>query len=147
MLSKEFVLAGKAVFTISNGSQHYTYKVRHMPGNDRWPESWYIYLLTGPDNTSDYTYVGVLKARTGAVLLTQKSRYTEDSLPVKVVRWAIGLMWSGKPLPEGYSMQHEGRCGRCGRVLTHPESLESGLGPECQGRVGRGLKLKVGASS
>jgi len=27
------------------------------------------------------------------------------------------------------------RCGRCGRVLTVPESVESGFGPECIGRL------------
>lgn len=146
MLTKEFVLAGNAIFTVSNGSQHYTFKVRHTAANGRWPESWYVYMLTGPDNTSDYTYVGVLKPDTGAILLTQKSRYNYDSMPVKVIRWAIGLMWAGKTLPEGYSMQHEGRCGRCGRVLTHPESIASGLGPECSGKVYGSLKLE-GASS
>ena len=26
---------------------------------------------------------------------------------------------------------HEGRCGRCGRKLTVPESIEAGYGPEC----------------
>jgi hypothetical protein len=26
---------------------------------------------------------------------------------------------------------HEGKCGRCGRLLTVPSSIESGIGPEC----------------
>jgi hypothetical protein len=26
---------------------------------------------------------------------------------------------------------HEGRCGRCGRRLTVPDSIASGYGPEC----------------
>jgi hypothetical protein len=29
---------------------------------------------------------------------------------------------------------HEGRCGKCGRALTVPESIESGLGPVCESR-------------
>ena len=29
---------------------------------------------------------------------------------------------------------HEGRCGRCSRVLTVPESLQTGLGPVCASR-------------
>lgn len=29
---------------------------------------------------------------------------------------------------------HEGRCGRCGRKLTVPSSIETGLGPECAGK-------------
>jgi hypothetical protein len=26
---------------------------------------------------------------------------------------------------------HEGTCGKCGRALTVPSSIENGLGPEC----------------
>jgi hypothetical protein len=34
-------------------------------------------------------------------------------------------------LPSGWEFRHEGRCGRCGRTLTVPESIDSGFGPEC----------------
>ena len=30
---------------------------------------------------------------------------------------------------------HEGRCGRCNRALTVPESIASGIGPECAKHV------------
>lgn len=32
---------------------------------------------------------------------------------------------------EGYRLMLEGRCCVCNRKLTHPESIESGIGPEC----------------
>jgi hypothetical protein len=32
----------------------------------------------------------------------------------------------------GWDVKHCGYCGKCGRVLTEPESLESGLGPICR---------------
>jgi hypothetical protein len=38
-------------------------------------------------------------------------------------------------LPEQVEVHHEGRCGRCGRALTVPESIESGFGPECINHV------------
>jgi hypothetical protein len=31
---------------------------------------------------------------------------------------------------------HEGRCGRCGRKLTVPESIHNGYGPECIHLIG-----------
>lgn len=38
-------------------------------------------------------------------------------------------------LPKGrYTLQLEKACVRCNRTLTHPESVESGVGPECSGR-------------
>lgn len=36
---------------------------------------------------------------------------------------------------------HEGRCGRCARRLTVPESIINGIGPECAKKVGGGLGL------
>lgn len=147
MLTKDFILAGKAVFTVDNGTTHYTFKVKHNPQTEQWVESWFIYLLTGPDNTKDFTYMGLLKP-TGEIITTQKSKFTPDSLPLKVARWGIGMIWNQKPIPDGYSIRHEGRCGRCGRVLTHPESIASGLGPECEGRARRSNnREEVAASS
>ena len=34
-------------------------------------------------------------------------------------------------LPEALRVLHHGRCGRCGRKLTTPESIRLGLGPVC----------------
>lgn len=31
-------------------------------------------------------------------------------------------------------MYHHGTCGKCGRRLTSPESIELGIGPECRGK-------------
>ena len=45
------------------------------------------------------------------------------------------LAWQGAALPEGYEARHEGRCARCGRALTVPESIDSGFGPECARKV------------
>ena len=33
-------------------------------------------------------------------------------------------------MPANVEINHEGRCGRCGRALTVPESVASGIGPE-----------------
>lgn len=36
---------------------------------------------------------------------------------------------------------HEGRCGKCARVLTVPESIINGIGPICAKKMGGGLDL------
>jgi hypothetical protein len=36
-----------------------------------------------------------------------------------------------KFLPECIEIWHEGKCGKCGRQLTVPSSIETGIGPEC----------------
>lgn len=132
MLEPQFFTAGKAIFTVDNGKgDHYTYRVDRTPPKDNYPEAWLVKLLTGPNNTRDYTYLGKLNPTTGQVTLTQKSRYQADTTPVRVVQWALNRVWEAKNLPEGYQIRHEGRCGRCGAPLTNPKSLDTGLGPEC----------------
>jgi hypothetical protein len=139
MITPSFVLAGRAVFTVDNGKgQHYTFKVSHKAAEGSWPEAWFASLLTGPDNTSDYTYLGMINPDL-TVKLTRKSPYGPDSQPVKVLGWALRRIVA-QSLPEGYNVHHEGKCGRCGRVLTVPASITSGFGPECIGKIG-GLSL------
>lgn len=141
-ITPDWIMAGKAIFTVSNGQgEHYTYSVKRGKDNgDGRPAVWFVSLLTGPDNMSDYTYVGCLLPRTGGVRLTRASRLTESSTPYRVVDWALKRLWAGIPLPEGYSLNGEGRCGCCGRRLTHPDGVDDagyrlGYGPTCYAKM------------
>lgn len=136
MITKQFVTAGRAIFTIKSVTgEYYTYRVKKVI-TDHGRALWFVALLTGPDNTSSYTYLGQLNDNDGTVRLTKASHYTDDTLPVKVIRWALRLVWRDAPVPDGYRFHHVGRCGRCGRELTVPESIESGFGPECIHKIG-----------
>lgn len=145
MIGRDFILAGKAIFTVSNDKgDRYTFKVIHKKGNERWAPVWFIALLTGPNNEDDYTYMGKVDPELGTVILTNKSAYPEEALPVKVANFALRIMWGRQELPAGYAIHHEGKCGRCGRTLTVPESVDSGFGPECITKVrGGGARICV----
>lgn len=122
MISREFVLAGRAIFTVSNGKgRHYTYRV--TMGKLRS----FVSILNGSDNTWNYVNIAMLNPDTGELV----GQYGDD-IRIKVLRWALRKIWSQSSLPHGYAIQHAGKCGRCGRLLTTPQSLESGLGPECK---------------
>jgi hypothetical protein len=126
----KFFTAGRAVFTVANPQgEHYTFRI----GHSKPEQPLFVGLLTGPNNEADYTYMGIYNPENPKrVVLTQKSRYTEDTKPVKVVRWALAQVVKGNELPAGYTIQHEGKCCRCGRTLTDPESIEAGIGPICR---------------
>lgn len=127
----EFFTGGNAIFTVTNPSgEHYTYRIR-KPRRDM---PFFVQLLSGPDNTNDYTYIGIYAANVPRLVLTAKSKLPADSKPVLVFTWAARQVARGRELPQGYSIQHEGRCCRCGRRLTVRESIESGIGPECAKR-------------
>ncbi len=131
-LTKEFFTAGNAIFTVTSVTgEYYTYLIRKIETSSRYPEAYFVYLLTGPDNTADYTYLGVVNKQTGDVRTTTKSKFNSQSKCVRVIDWALNLIWNDKQLPAGYSVRHIGKCGRCGRPLTCPQSLDTGLGPVC----------------
>ena len=137
-----YLTGGRATFTLVGRDSRYTFKVsRKEPaeGETRYTQPvYFVALLTGPDNTADYTYLGVLDVARGLVRLTAKSRYTDTSTPVVALRWAVARLQAGQALPAPAAIYHLGRCGRCGRALTVPSSIESGFGPECSAKLGGG---------
>jgi hypothetical protein len=149
-VSKEFVLAGKAHFTLeipddyrekNNLKPHYTFRVTYKPANGQYKEAYLVSLLTGPDNTKSYSYLGMLDKETGKVRTTAKSVLDGESLVVRLLNRSLALVWLGdvQPLKEkGFDLHHEGRCGKCGRLLTTPESVERGIGPECWSKMSGG---------
>ncbi len=121
-----FVFGGSAIFTLKSGvtGRHYTYKVRKAKDRNGL---YFASLLTGRDNEKDYTYMGIL-TRDG-LLLTQASKYTENSIAVKALNFFMKHIES---VPSNLGVFHEGRCCCCGRKLTTPESIKLGIGPECK---------------
>lgn len=135
---KRFVLAGKAIFTLQGASSRYTFRVNRAdpkPGSQYTQQAYFVSLLTGPDNLSDYTYLGLLHWSTGEVRITRSSKYRVDSAPVLAINWAFRHIWAGRTLPAPAVFYHVGRCARCGRALTVPSSIETGFGPECAGKM------------
>jgi len=123
----KFFEGGKALFTVSNNKgNHYTFKIRKKKDSP-----YFVSLLTGPDNTSSYTYLGIFNPHHKSLFLTYASKMSLDSMPVKVFNWAINTVYEHKAIPEGYGIQHEGKCCRCGRTLTDNVSINRGIGPEC----------------
>lgn len=128
----QFIKAGKAIFTVRNDKtgNRYTFLVRKAENADIW----FVNVLSGPDNENSYNYLGCIFNNDNFVL-TKKSRFNDKCIQFRVFSW----LWSALKndlLPECVKIFHEGRCGRCGRVLTVPESIESGFGPECISKVG-----------
>jgi hypothetical protein len=136
-----FLLAGKAIFTIVSKATgvRFTYKVKKHAKKDLW----FVSVLTGSDNYSNYSYMGTIFSQnvsgvptnTREFKSTFKSRITVDAPSFKAFRWFFNQLESNGSL-DAVEVHHEGRCGRCGRRLTVPESIESGFGPECIQHIG-----------
>lgn len=139
-VSKAFLLAGKAHFTAENltSGQRFTFRISKVEPEEGSPYKtpcWFAGLLTGPDNEHHYDYLGMVLPQGLELRLTKASKRPEGDQAVRVLRWVLKLVENGGPIPKGYAIHHEGKCGRCGRLLTVPSSIAAGLGPECVGKV------------
>lgn len=122
----KFIFAGNAIFTLesSRSGKRYTYRIRQCQDNKRL---FFVSLLRGPDNISDYTYLGIIVNNT--FKLTKKSKYTFETPAIKVFNFFFQKRHKLDKV--GLNIYHEGRCGKCGRKLTTPQSIKAGLGPVC----------------
>lgn len=130
---RKFILSGKSVFTIQNEKtgNRFTYKVvqkETRTGNTVH----FVNLLRGPDNMGDYIYLGMIRG--GEFVKTQKTGPSVNSTSFKAFEWFWYNLHHMDRFPQ-IKFYHEGRCGRCGRRLTVPESIRSGFGPECINKV------------
>lgn len=128
------IFAGKATITIKNAQtgNRFTYKVKQGVAN---PEAFHVSLLNGPDNESDFIFIGSIidKVRYAH---SSRTNISADKPSVMGFAWVVKTLAEGKVLPEHVELWHEGTCCACGRKLTVPESIKSGFGEHCMKRLG-----------
>lgn len=138
----DYITGGKSKFTlvsIATGNR-FTYTMKNAPmGEGKYnPDIKNIRVMTGADNMTSYTYFGrLLKNSVGDTWYYThgvSTRITTDATSVRAFLYVFQRLVRGI-LPTDVEIWHEGVCGRCGRTLTVPESIENGFGPECIKRV------------
>lgn len=136
---KAFVFAGKATVTIKSVATgtRFTFKVTkpkeassaaHGIGH-------FVKVMTGPCNESSYTYIGFVR-NNGVFEVGRQSPLNASAPAVTAFDWFNKQINRGILQPS-LEVWHEGQCCRCGRPLTVPESIKSGIGPECMKKAGR----------
>ena len=128
--AKEFILGGAATFTVTSNktNTHYTYKVNVSDGEN---PVHFVNVLSGPDNTDDYMYLGIIRDE-HKLQAGKKGR--PDAPSFKAFEWVLKILnTTTGDLNENVTIQHEGRCCRCNRPLTDPVSIATGMGPICRG--------------
>lgn len=113
-----------------------------------------VSLLVGPDNRSDYKPVAFWDDDNRTAHLWKRYRSGSRSPLLDGFHWNSSwnptekrlAMWvdlvargasnesHGHWWGEGYGLLLESRCVVCNRKLTSPESIRSGIGPECAGK-------------
>jgi hypothetical protein len=125
-----FMLGGNAIVTFQSEKTgaHFTYRISTKKGQ---ASPHFVAVLTGPEQ---YSYLGCIFG--GKVYAHgRKSKIGQEAPSAKAFMWAWKKLSAGT-MPEVMSVYHEGRCGRCQRRLTDPESIRTGMGSTCAGRAG-----------
>lgn len=101
-------------------------------------KAYFLDVLSGPDNGVDYANCGSLVqlANGGCEYRTYGEVSATTRAAATLLAGGLNTQPGWPPLPAGVEFWHQGTCARCGRSLTVPESIASGLGPECLAAVG-----------
>lgn len=123
-----FMFGGNAVFTLRSAKTgtRFTYRIRQK--DDASP--FFASVLTGQNNETDYDYLGFIPQDTRDRLIAG-GKGKPGAPSFKALGWTIAQIAQKARIPEDLEVYHEGRCCACGRKLTTPESILSGIGPEC----------------
>lgn len=156
---QDFVFAGNATFTIRNTKTgtRFTYKIRKSKTNK---VKFYVNSMRGPgifakmgviigidkDYYLPYDWKEKLQmARKNFAALYPghpfpEKEYTNKNMSESLKMFIKFLGWYKGNVEkiENHEIWHEGICGKCGRKLTVPYSIEVGIGPECLKQLNRG---------
>ena len=119
----KFMFAGNSISTFVNTKtdNRFTFKVKQKKDSNLF----FVSVLTNPDV---YVYIGTVID--GQFKHGKKSKISKDAQSFRVFDYVFGSLIKNN-LPNFIEIWHEGRCGKCGRTLTVPDSIANGLGPEC----------------
>lgn len=123
--SLDFIMGGRSIFTTVNNqtNNRFTFKVNKADKGDIY----FVSVLTQPNM---FEFIGSFYPTT-LVKISPKSRISEQSTSYKVFNYILNHL-RNSDLPNQVEIWHEGRCAKCGRSLTDPESIKTGWGPYCR---------------
>jgi hypothetical protein len=129
-----FFFAGRAVLTFRNNESgtHMTVKVKQAKDkNDRKIKLpiFFVYVSLLGDSETGYRFGGTVFQESMSIKLGKDVQ--SGSQLHSVMEFILRSLRNPESLRGKVSLLHEGRCCRCQLPLTHPESINTGFGPDC----------------
>ena len=131
---KKFLTAGKATFTLRNQNtgSRMTLKITQKKDSPL-----FVSVMMGSDNERSYKYIGYITTGRNPTFRPKEGWLGEKAtLGQSAMEWLWDVVCGRNPhgdlsaFPHA-EVWHAGKCARCGRKLTTPESIERGFGPVC----------------
>lgn len=126
---RNFIFAGRSIFTLENQTtgNYITFKVKQMKKEGKPIAHMYVIECKAlGDRSYGFELLGFLNMQAKEF----RRRKNPDFVGTKTWIWLLQNLESLERF-ETLSIYHEGKCCKCGMPLTVPESIESGIGPEC----------------
>lgn len=132
---RNFIFAGRSVFTLENSASgnYITFRIKAIKKQGKVvPGQYAVEARVLGDGTSGYGFMGFLNIDRGS--FKEWGSTPKGSVAYKTFYW---LMKNLGRLEDFNSLviYHEGSCCKCGMPLTVPESIDSGIGPECNRKM------------
>jgi hypothetical protein len=134
--ARAFLTAGRAVLTLKSlrTGDHLTFKVKAAtkPGS----VSHFVSVRAGFPGENKFSYLGTISDTAFRIGRREKTPFGENDRQPRAFKFLLENLVRNQ-MPPSMEIWHEGQCGRCGRALTHPTSIASGIGPECARKMDR----------
>ena len=134
---QEFLMAGNACFTLlsKKSGNHFTFRLRRAKGNiDNKNAPLFVYVLNGKNGIKSYRHIGTVFIENsnefGTKMQFNPNRNLLEASSLRAFEYAFRFI-SKLDMPKDCEVWGSGRCGRCNRILTNPDSITIGFGVEC----------------
>lgn len=134
----KFILAGKCEFVLHSTKTGDNFKFSMSKQQSKDNIEKYIYFLNVL-NEGDKKYAGVVwfDDKTSEFRFSQGKKGQSDNkdLNIRSLIFVLNKLFKEETV-QYLDVYHLGRCGKCGKKLTTPESILTGLGPTCSKKAG-----------
>lgn len=144
---RDYMFGGKAEFTLQSNvtGKHFTYRVlKYSDDKIR-----FVFFLGGSNNDTDWIYAGKLRrfkrdpnalstplTKNNELAFARTPKSPSSAAPVmQAFGWFIHMLNKDTIAEDQVTFLHSGKCSACGRKLTTPESIQTGMGPVCRSRL------------
>lgn len=145
---KDFFFAGKAEFTAHNerSGNRVTYYINKSSNRGYKEDVHFVSCRVLGDEYNGKVFIGTIYKKS-LFIHHKRSTLRSNDVAVKAVQWFIDNFHT---LENGnmsfFKLYHVGNCCKCGRKLTHPDSIVEGIGPECGKNISKrrsSVKLNI----
>lgn len=139
--------AGRSVLTFRNPATGGHITIKSSQARDKQDRKkklpiFFVKVRILGDSDSGYLFGGTIFQDTMRMRLSKDA--TSGTQLEKVMNWLFASIKNPQSLRDrNIAVLHEGRCCRCAMPLTHPESINTGFGPDCLSYIMADTKLQA----